>query len=197
MKNLSSFFIKLDQLIFSKIDIFKNNYLHIKWVGNSLHLLVLVAPIFMLLFFHLYTVNLNNEIKTKKNIYELSNKIINIDKDLQLNRKFILSNLMIQNSQEFEQRISDIINAAKIKTSNISIQGLKSLTIASNYNQISGNLQFNNISTTDLSQLLMNLYIQQKIKISNINVSKDNNNQLLKGNIFIVHYNEISNNPGE
>lgn len=197
IKKLNSFFFKLDQLIFAKIDVFKNSYLNIKWVGHSFHMIVLVSPIFLMLFIHFYSTTLEKEIKVKKDIFLIANQIINIDKDLQKNRRFILSNLIAANPQEFEQGIIEIVRSLKIKNENISIQNTQTLTVASSYNQISATIQFKGISITELTQLLSSLHLQQKMKIADINVQKDLNNSLLNGKILVDNYNEIANSIGE
>ncbi|MBF0360044.1 MAG: hypothetical protein HQK49_03495 [Oligoflexia bacterium] len=195
----------MDMFLFQKVDLLKKNYFYLKYVDftNSLRYEVKVAvnqmiswsviivPIILVLVVLINNYVYRNNLNMKYEIFTLANKIIDSEKEIRAARRYVVSNFDATTTSDFEARIKDMVNTAGIKMNAVIVANTNSSTVHNRYTHISSDINFTNISVTELTKFITNVVIYQKLKVTGIMISKDTTTELLKGSINISHYNEI------
>ncbi|MBF0206471.1 MAG: hypothetical protein HQK53_06245 [Oligoflexia bacterium] len=207
MGKISELHYNLDSRIFKQIDVLKNSYFYNKYLEllNSLQndtkivinqiivLTTILSPLFLVFILFLSNYSFKRSVQLKAQTYQTARKIFDLDREIQQNKRLVLADQTIQNTNDLEQKIREIATINKIKLDNLIIENGKSLTVAGSYSHISEEVNFVKFSINDLVQFMQNLVTQQKIKITAVTIRKEESNQLLKGKFHISHYGQLSN----
>ncbi|MGZ3788691.1 MAG: hypothetical protein ACXVLQ_09225 [Bacteriovorax sp.] len=201
MDKSKNIFIKIDEFIFQKIDLFKTdssfqkiNEFLIGLEEDKQKLFAQIITFACLVIPYLFVMTLwwGNH-KTKKNI-EIKNQIMEQIATLNGNRDTLanvssayVSPVSIMGQEDFDNKIRNFMSAANIDQSKVHILNFNQVSASSNISKIEATVSFKNFGTQDFSNFMRSLIEQEKFKVLKINLIKDKTSDLLQGEISLMH----------
>ena len=201
MEKSSNIFIKIDNFIFKKLDILKNDGVLQKFndvtsiFDESKQKLIaqLIAFFFILIPFVVVLVLWwgNNqtkiEIDIKKQIIEQialfdgnQNALNNISSNY-------LSPSAITGQDDLDSRIKNILSQNGIDQEKVSVSKFNQTSTSSTIAKVEADLSFNNFGTNDFSVFMRTLVERERLKIIKVDLNKNKENNLLEGSISLMH----------
>jgi hypothetical protein len=200
MDKTKNFFIKIDEFIFHKIDLLKNDssfqklneYLTAledseqKIIAQVVTFSALIIP-----FLFVLTLWWGNH-KTKANI-EVKNQILEQISQLNGSRDTLttvsatyVAPSAIISREDLEQKMVSLLSTSDIGQTKVQVLNYNQLSTSNSISKVEAELRFKDFGTQDFSSFMSALVEKEKFKIMRIDLIKDKNN-LLKGEVSLMH----------
>lgn len=201
MDKAKNLFIKIDEFIFQKIDVLKNDssfqkfneYLsgieedQQKILSQVLTFSLILLP-YMLVAFLWW-----GNHKTKKNI-EVKNQILEQIATLNGSRDTLntvsatyVSPTPINGREDLEARIVNMNSTTGIEQSKVQVLNFSQLSTSNTISKVEALVGFKNFGTQDFSNFMSSLVEQEKFKVMRIDLAKDAATNLLNGEVSLLH----------
>lgn len=201
-------FHKIDHLIFDKIDKFKltPNYNPIQDFYNGLEeeqqkvfkgiviLLIFIVPTIILTTIWWQNDKLKNNLALRTSVISKANQIIGQSQGLQEITPRVFSANPIDGQSMMTSRLSSILSSTGIDLAKIQVSNFNSIKISSNVMKSDAKFSFNNVSTDELMNILMTMISREKFRISQIEIKRNSDTNMLQGNFQAIHYSSFSSN---
>lgn len=206
IKNNISLFQRMDSFLFIQIDNLKKSPFYLKirtpisqfeedhpsTLSNvAIATLITIPLIFALLFFASNN-TLKDEIEMKKQMIESSNNILETLKNINQSTHRIFSSTQIMSVTEFNEQISALANETGADTSKIKLSNLKTDNPTPHIRLAEIDLNFTQMTTEELTNFMSALLLTKKLKISSIDISRKEADNLLTGKIHLMHYSKLN-----
>lgn len=206
MNDKKNIFIKIDEFIFHKIDLFKTdvNFQKIndllsgleeeqqKLFAQILTFTLLIVPYLfvMVLWWGNHKVKANLEVKNQ--ILEQI-ATLNGNKDALINvSSTYVAPAAINGQEDLDNKIRNLMSSSNIDQSKVHVLNFNQLSTTSTISKTEATLRFQNFGTLDFSNFMRSLVDQERFKVMRINLTKDKTSNLLQGDISLVHLGKSS-----
>lgn len=201
MDTTKNIFIKIDEFIFSKLDILKSDSSFQKindLLGNleedQQKILAQVVTFSLLIFPFIFVAilwwgnhNAKNRIEVKTQILEQIS-LLNGNRDALANvSSNYLAPLPIAGQEDLDNKIVNILSSANIDQQKVSVVNFNQLSTTSTLTKIEAVLSFKNFGTQDFSNFMRSLVETERFKILRINMIKNKSTNLLQGEVSLMH----------
>lgn len=200
-------FKKVDREIFSRIDKFKltPGYNQLQDFYNSLEeeqqkvfkavviLLIFLLPTMVLGLFWWQNNSLREDMNTRMALISKANEIIGQKSSLRDVSPNILSDNPIDGSSMMTSRLSNILSAASIDLSKIQVSNYEGTMTSGTIMRSEADFQFTNLSTDELMNIFVSMIQREKFRIQSVNISRNNETNLLKGQFHAIHFGNAAN----
>lgn len=201
MEKSKNLFIKIDEFIFHKIDLLKNdgsfqkvNDLLLGIDEERQKALVQIIAFFFLLIPYLFVFffwwgnhNMHKTVEVKTQILEQI-ATLNGNKGALIN---ISSNYVapsaILGKEDLDNKMRNIMSQSNIDQAKVHVTNFNQISTSNNISKIEAVLNFNNFGTQDFSNFMRSLVEQEKFKIMRVNLTKNTTNNLLQGELSLMH----------
>ncbi len=201
MDKQKNIFIKIDEFIFHKIDLFKTD-INFQKINDLLFgleeeqqkLFAQVLTFTLLIIPYIFVMVLwwGNH-KSKANI-EVKNQILeqiatlNGNKDALVNvSSTYVAPASIMGKEDLDNKIRNLMSASSIDQSKVQVLNFNQLSSSSTISKTEASLRFQNFGTVDFSNFMRSLVDQERFKVMRINLTKDKTSNLLQGEVSLVH----------
>jgi hypothetical protein len=201
MEKSSNIFIKIDDFIFKKLDLLKNDGVFQKFNDGLTNLeesqQKLVAQLttfaFILLPFVFVLVLWWGNSQTKKTL-EIKKQIIEQIALYEGNQSALtnisanyLSPTAISSQEDLDNRIRNILSQNAIDQEKVTVSNFHSTSTSSTVAKVEADLNFRNFGTNDFSSFMRTLVERERLKIIKVDLTKNQENNLLQGTISLMH----------
>lgn len=201
MEKSSNLFIKIDDFIFKKLDLLKNDGVFQKFnealsnLEESQQKLVaqLTTFAFILLPFIFVLVLWWGNSQTKKAL-EVKKQIIEQIALFDGNQNALnnisanyLSPSAISSQEDLDNRIRNILSQNGIDQEKVTVSNFQTTSTSSTVAKVEADLNFNNFGTNDFSVFMRTLVERERLKIMKVDLIKNKENSLLQGTISLMH----------
>jgi hypothetical protein len=204
-------FKKIDREIFSRIDKFKLSpgYNQLQDFYNSLEeeqqkvfkavviLLIFLLPTMVLGILWWQNNSLREDMNTRMALISKANEIIGQKSSLRDVAPNILSDNPIDGSSMMTSRLSNILSAASIDLSKIQVSNYEGNMTSGTIMRSEADFQFTNLSTDELMNVFVSMIQREKFRIQSVNITRNNETNLLKGQFHAIHFGNAANAPEE
>lgn len=206
MDNAKNFFIKIDEFIFQKIDLLKNDgsfqkmndYLSgLEEDQQKLFAQLLTFALLIVPYLFVATLWWGNH-KAKKNI-EVKNQILEQISTLNGNKETLtsvsstyVSPSPINGKEDLDAKIVNMVSTSGIDQSKVQVLNFNQLSTSNNITKVEAMVSFKNFGTQDFSNFMRSLVEQEKFKVVDINLTKDKGTNLLNGKVTLLHLGKSS-----
>lgn len=201
-------FHKIDHLIFDRIDKFKltPNYNPIQDFYNGLEeeqqkvfkgiviLLIFLVPAVLLTGIWWQNDKLKTNLAMRTSIISKANQIIGQSQSLQEITPRVFSPNPIDGQSMMTSRLSSILSSTGVDLSKIQVSNFNSSKISSNVMKSDAKFSFNNVSTDELMNTLMTMITREKFRISQIEIKRNSDTNMLQGSFQAIHYSSFTPN---
>ena len=201
MEKTSNIFIKIDDFIFKKIDILKNDGVFQKFndlmsmldesrqkiITQLIAFFFILIPFFVVLILWWGNTQTKKEIDLKKQIIEQialfdgnQNALNNISSNY-------LSPSAISGQDDLDSRIKSILSQNNIGQEKVTVNSFNQASSSSTIAKVEAELSFNNFGTNDFSVFMRTLVERERLKIIKVDLIKNKESNLLEGTISLMH----------
>ncbi len=206
-----SFFIKIDEFIFSKLDLLKSEGLSQKFndavSGLDEDQQKIIAQVttftFILIPFIIVAVLWWGNSQTKKNIIikkQIIEQIALFDgNNNTLNNVSAnyLAPAAIQSQNDMENKITNILSTNSIDQEKVQITNFQQASTSSKVGKIEAEVSFNNFGTTDFGNFMRSLIEMERFKVLKVDLTKNKETNLLRGTVSLMHMGQNPFQSGE
>ncbi len=201
MDTTKNFFIKIDEFIFHKIDLLKNDssfqkineYLSgIEEDQQKIMAQALTFSLILLPYLFVAVLWWGNH-KTKKNI-ETKNQILEQIAVLNGSRDTLntvsssyVSPTPINGREDLDAKIVNMVSTSGIDQSKVRVVNFSQLSTSNTISKVEAAVSFRNFGTQDFSNFMRALVEQEKFKVMKIDLLKDSASNLLNGEVSLLH----------
>lgn len=195
------FFKKIDQYIFFKLDIFKNDSSFQKFndlkanlneeqqntISQIIMLGVILIPFLICGYLSYGNYKIKKSIELKNQILEQISFLNSNHESLNITSNQYVSSVAYASKEELDNKVRNLLSTKGIDQSKISITDFNQLTSSASVSKIETTIHFDNFGTQDFSNLLSTLVEIEKFKVQKVTLLKNNTNSLLQGDLTLVH----------
>lgn len=157
-------------------------------IKNLMALAIVVLPLIFLMILWSLNSSLKDTLALKKETLGIAQEIVSKESRVGTLKRNYINTTAINTQSDFQQKISSHLGASGIDTSKISLGGFDSIDVAGFIIESRVDLKFNQLSNSELFTLLSKLSMRLKIKVDEISIKKNTNDNLLQGIIRIIYY---------
>lgn len=206
MSTKKSIFAQLDEFLFSKLDIIANDTVVQKYndaisaldenaqkiITQIITFALIIIPFVIALFFWIGNSSLRKDIEVKKNILDQIAIFEGNKSTLSSVSATRLSPRAITSKSELENRIRNLLSLSSIEQSKVQVFEFNQVSTSSSIAKAEAELAFTSFGTRDFSRFISALLENEKFKILNIDLKKNNETNLLSGKIKLMHMGQNS-----
>ncbi len=209
MEKSSSIFIKIDDFIFKKLDLLKNDGVFQKFndaisnldeAGQKL-VAQLTTFAFILIPFIFVLVLWWGNSQTKKGL-EVKKQIIEQIALFDGNQNALnnissnyLSPSAIMGQEDLDNRIRNILSQNAIDQDKVTVSNFQQTSTSSTVAKVEADLSFKNFGTNDFSVFMRTLVERERLKITRVDLIKNKEDNLLQGTISLMHMGQNQTSP--
>jgi hypothetical protein len=201
MSNSTKIFKKIDQFIFLKIDLFKNdssfqkfndfksnfNEEQQKTISQVIVFGIIIVPFIFAGFLSYSNFKIKKNIETKNQILEQIAILNSNHENLNITSNQLVSSSAFNSKEDLENKIRNIFSTRGIDQSKVSITDFNQTSTGSSLSKIETTIHFDNFGTQDFSVFLNSMIEVEKFKVERVSLIKNTTNSLLQGNITLIH----------
>ena len=202
MLKLSEIYGRIDQFLFQKIDQLKSEQIFqqfidkISTLGHSQQKILnqtitiscFLLPFLIVSMVFLKNCNIKSEINTKKEIIQLINKYSQKNSQFSAMSRQVLSPHKIDSKSSLNRRITNLLSRKKISTSKVTVNKFNKSDEDNELSKTEANMTFTKFSILELTSFLEELLQTERMRISSMNIKKNNKQNFLSGDINVIHY---------
>lgn len=201
MKTIMDFFKKIDQYIFLKLDLYKNDSSFQKIndlksnfteeqqnsIAQYLVFTIILMPFVLCGFFAFGNYKIRKNIELKNQILEQIS-LLNANHDnLNTTSNQFVSTDSYMTREDLDNKLRNVFSAKGIDQTKISITDFNQLSSTSLISKIEASIHFENFGTHDFSLFLNSIIDSERFKVQKINLIKNKTNSLLQGDLTLIH----------
>lgn len=194
-------FKKIDRAVFQRLDQFRSspNYNGVQDFYNGLDeeqqkvfksvvtISIFIVPLIFISILWWQNSSLKNDLQSRIDLVSKASEIIGQRESLQNIVPNILSMAPIDGQSMMTSKVSNILSSTGMDLSKIRIEEFNSDISSGNIVKAEASLKFSNLSTDEMINMLVNLIQREKFRIQNVEIIRNNDNNLLNGQFRIVH----------
>ena len=201
MEKSSNIFIKIDEFIFKKLDLLKNDGVFQKFndalsnldeaqqklVAQITTFTLILIPFLFALFLWWGNSQTKKTLEIKKQIIEQialfdgnQNALNNISANY-------LSPSAIGSQEDLDNRIRNILSQNAIDQDKVTVTNFQQTSTSSTVAKVEADLNFTNFGTNDFSIFMRTLVERERLKITKVDLTKNKETNLLQGTISLMH----------
>lgn len=200
-KTKKNIFIKIDEFIFQKLDLIKNDSSFQKMSElssgldeNQQKILAQVLTFSLIILPYVFAMSLwwGNH-KSRVNL-DIKNQILEQISLLNGNREALVNvseNYLaaegISGQEELDNKIRNLMSAGNIDQSKVTVINFNQISTTSNISKIEAVIGFQNFGTLDFSNFMRTLVEREKFKVMQVNLIKNKTSSLLNGEVTLMH----------
>lgn len=203
MSERTSIFKKMDAAIFELVNKYKasNVYAQIseqlstlpedqqKIIGQITNIFLIVFPAFLVLFFLAGNISKQADLEVKKSILKSVDTFLYNKNRVEQLTNSIVSPFKITDENTLKNRFTRLVAIpTQSEKPSIEIAEFNQEDLNDSFIKTNAIIEFSNLSSQILENLLKEILITSKLKVSSINIKKNEENSFIEGNIEIVHY---------
>ncbi len=199
--------MQLDQWLFQQVDRLQQSMPMQKWnelVSNLeenqqkafnqiVSLLITFVPITLALLITMTNCSMKREIENKKLIVKEIDRLNSSKEQFEQVARPILAAVTLVDKALFDQRIKIHLERDSIPLENVTVNDFNSFPLGPELLQSQASLIFKSLTLTDFSNLITSLIQREKMILVDIEVSKDEKNELLKGTFSLNSFGKTKN----
>jgi hypothetical protein len=207
----NSVFKKIDDFIFKQIDQFKASpnaqkisdltsslgETEQKIVNKVLTFGLLLLPLGIVVSFYLGNKEIKEQIEVKSNILFEMEQFTRGNNNIGMQSARIVSTFPMSNQAEFENRMRQMLGQRSINGTKVSFTNFIPDERQVSLKESQGSLSFKEFTMADLTGLLSGLIVNERVKVSKLNISKNNSTELLNGELDFLHFSRSSSRDAE
>jgi hypothetical protein len=204
-------FKKIDRAVFDKIDKFKLSpgYNNVQDFYNGLDeerqklfkgasiLAIFLLPTLLLTGFWWQNNSLRQDMETRMNLINKANEIIGQKISLREVAPNVLSDSPIDGQSMMNSRLANILAQMSIDLSKIQVTNYEGNMASGSIMRSEADFQFSNMSTDELMNVFTAMIQREKFRIQSVNISRNNDTNMLKGQFHAIHFSNASALPEE
>lgn len=195
-------FKKIDRAVFERIDKFKLSpgYNNIQDYYNGLDedaqklfkagvilaLFVLPATLLGLIFWQ--NNSLKGDLETRLAVINKANEIIGQRQSLRNVAPNVLSENPIDGASMMNSRMANVLAQMNIDLAKIQVNNYEGDIAAGNIMRSEADFQFSNMSTDELMNVFTALIQREKFRIQSVDIARNNDTNMLKGQFHAIHF---------
>jgi hypothetical protein len=194
-------FKKLDQFIFLKLDLLKNenglqqfndlkanlNEQQQNTIAQVIVFSIIIIPFLISSFLWYGNSQLKKNIELKKQILEQISVLTNNRDSLNNTSNLYVSSGAFTSKEDIDNKVRNLFSAKGIDQSKVTILDFNLISSNSAISKIETNIHFENFGTQDFSNFLNTMIDAQKFKVQKISLTKNKDNELLQGDVTLMH----------
>lgn len=209
MEKSSSIFIKIDDFIFKKLDLLKNDGVFQKFndaisnldeagqkiVAQLTTFAFILIPFIFVLVLWWGNSQTKKGLEVKKQIIEQialfdgnQNALNNISSNY-------LSPSAIMGQEDLDNRIRNILSQNAIDQDKVTVSNFQQTSTSSTVAKVEADLSFRNFGTNDFSVFMRALVERERLKITKVDLIKNKEDNLLQGTISLMHMGQNQTSP--
>lgn len=209
MEKSSSMFSKIDDFIFKKLDLLKNDGVFQKFndaisnldeagqklIAQLTTFTFILVPFVFVLFLWWGNSQTKKVLEVKKQIIEQialfdgnQNTLNNISSNY-------LSPSAIVGQEDLDNRIRNILSQNAIDQDKVTINNFNQTSTSSTIAKVQADLSFKNFGTHDFSVFMKSLVERERLKIMKVDLIKNKEDNLLQGTISLMHMGQNQTSP--
>lgn len=157
-------------------------------IKNLMALAIVLIPLIFIMILWSFNSSLKDEFALKKETLGIAQEIVSKESRVVSLKRNYINSTAVNSQSDFQQKISGQLSASGIDSSKISLGGFDSVDVAGFIIESRVDLKFNQLSNNELFTLLSKLSMRLKIKVDEISIKKNANDNLLQGIIRIIYY---------
>lgn len=157
-------------------------------IKNLMALAIVLIPLIFVMTLWSFNSSLKDELALKKETLGIAQEIVSKESRVGTLKRNYINSTAVNSQSDFQQKVSGHLGASGIDTSKISLGGFDSVDVAGFIIESRVDLKFNQLSNNELFTLLSKLSMRLKIKVDEISIKKNANDNLLQGIIRIIYY---------
>lgn len=158
-----------------------------KYLGQITTVIIIALPLVAVSFFWLGNVSKRSDLESKEEILHLINNYTSKRNQIQRHERAILSTTSYQDQTQLNTRLIAILNTIGVGTSAININRFDVSSPVDGLKKLEAELTFKGLGITHLADFLQELVVKEKMKVSQIEIFKNNETNLLSGKFDILH----------
>lgn len=200
MNVIFSFYRHIDNYLFKQIDKFKGSNYYQKYIeelskldetlqkriNQSLGYLLFLLPFLIIFFLFLSNLSTKGDLSLKREIVQLVNEVQSGKGRLNAIGKNIISQFKINNMQDLQNRLQIILEERQISLNDVQVKNFNISSPVSGISQVQADIIFQNFSTSDFSNFLTGIMVENNGKISSVDINKKKDS--LSGKIHFIQY---------
>lgn len=202
MAKINSLFRPLDEAIFKAVDEIKNQpqFSKIsdeigalpegqqKIISQVLSTIVVLLPLLIVFFLFNQNIEQKKNIVIKEEIIKLLTETSFKSNELALSSRHIVGTGVINSISDLQRLVKSSLANAGVSQDAITVNEFDQTNAGDSLTRTIATLNFTNLSTQNFTAVLRDLLIQQKMKISALQIEKVNSENYLQGNLEIYHF---------
>lgn len=208
MKN--ALFKKLDTEVFQGLDKLKNHpnyqsfldfYTNLeddqqKFLKSGMMIALVAVPMLLVAFLFFQNQSLKSDFSQRVEIYKKANEILAKNQGVRDISNNIFSQNPIDSSEMVISKISSAVGTA-VDLNKISVSNFTSDQISSSIVNSQATFSFKEMSVNELMDTFIGLIRREKFRIQSIQITRNENTNLLQGNFVGIHYSVVSQEADE
>lgn len=155
-------------------------------LNNTCAALFILFPFFVSLLLIFSNFSLRGEIEMKKEILDISGKILSNQKQLQKATSQIFSANPIADKNLLVARLNQTLRSLNIALSKVGVTNFEQTTTKYDANKITADITFKELTVNEAFDFLKQLSSREKFQISAISISKEKASNLLTGSLSVA-----------
>lgn len=147
-------------------------------------------PLFIAFIFYMINSSAKNELKTYENIITTASTIVSKSSSAQMQAIKFFGKNPLSTRTAFENELKNSLSAVGIDTAKISTANFDNKE-DSGVNEVSAEIKFRELSAANFFSLLNTLTIKSKMKVDEINISKNKQTNLLEGTTKLLYFSQL------
>jgi len=195
-------FENIDSFVFKKIDELQNSstYLQLsssymaldedvqKIIGKVATVLLFLIPLFIVFIVYLGNGKYKSNLKLKVSMAEKAQIILSQKKEIEELKTKVLARTPLKSESELGANIRKVLSKARIDSKKIEIKKFEREDLEGNIIKSIADLNFENLTLKELSNLIFNLKNELKAKIISLSIKKNKPEETLSGRFSINHF---------
>ncbi len=195
------FFIKIDEFIFQKIDLLKNegffqkfndaianlNEDKQKMAAQAITFTCLLIPFIFVFVLWWGNYQMKKNIGLKKQIIDQIALLEGNKSTLNNITANYLGSSALNSQNDLDARVKNLLTANSIDPNKVTITSFNQYSTSSTVSKVEADLQFKNFGTLDFSNFLRSIVETERFKIAKVTLKKVDESKLLQGTISLLH----------
>lgn len=196
-----SFFIKIDEFIFSKLDLLKSEGVSQKFndmvsgldedqqkvIAQVTTFALILIPFIFVAILWWGNSQTKKSLVTKKQIIEQIALFDGNNNALNNISSSYLAPAAIESQNEMDNKIRNILSTNAIDQSKVQITNFHQASTSSKVGKIEAEVAFNDFGTSDFSNFMRSLIEMERFKVLKVDLQKNKETNLLRGAISLMH----------
>lgn len=153
---------------------------------------IVTLPFLLLIILAFQVYSYKKEINTFLNVTKQANKVIAYKNEISSHSRRLINSKELGEQSLFERELRAIVNGLGIKLQDLNVQSFDVTNATSEITRVDVGLGFRELSSKKLTELLQNLTLREKMKISALNIQKDVEKSQLSGQFNLVYFLKVN-----